>query len=295
MYDVVPVESPARAFNVAAHIAPTLTSVHDGVSEVGNGGTTKNTSVTLRGKVTPNHEVQVYDNNNPKHTVRAVGDAWSTTLAVGLGAHSVKVKAVSTGQDSNSRSFNVISPIPPLYFNTNPVTLSGRIYLIPGSSVLPAFGPGTSVQHQASGGQPSYAYSTSNGNVAAVDSQSGLVTARGNGNATISVRDQAGQGKSYSVSVTGVTQCYGLSANWLSRVGDEARSRGLRLPSMGELRAISSAFGNRWPLGNSFYWSNESILYWPNPNPYYHCRNLVTGEEKTIMNLNVVPGVGITP
>lgn len=295
MYDVVPVESPARAFNVAAHIAPTLTSVHDGVSEVGNGGTTKNTSVTLRGKVTPNHEVQVYDNNNPKHTVRAVGDAWSTTLAVGLGAHSVKVKAVSTGQDSNSRSFNVISPIPPLYFNTNPVTLSGRIYLIPGSSVLPAFGPGTSVQHQASGGQPSCAYSTSNGNVAAVDSQSGLVTARGNGNATISVRDQAGQGKSYSVSVTGVTQCYGLSANWLSRVGDEARSRGLRLPSMGELRAISSAFGNRWPLGNSFYWSNESILYWPNPNPYYHCRNLVTGEEKTIMNLNVVPGVGITP
>jgi hypothetical protein len=295
LYAAVPVESPARDFKVAAHIAPTLTSVHDGISEIGNGGQTKSTSVTLRGTVTPNRQVQIYDNNSPKHTVTAVGSAWNTTLSVGLHGHAVKVRAVSTQQDSNTRNFTVISPIPPLNFNTNPVTLSGRIYLIPGSSVLPAFGPGTSVQHQASGGQPSYAYSTSNGNVAAVDSQSGLVTARGNGNATISVRDQAGQGKSYSVSVTGVTQCYGLSANWLSRVGDEARSRGLRLPSMGELRAISSAFGNRWPLGNSFYWSNESILYWPNPNPYYHCRNLVTGEEKTIMNLNVVPGVGITP
>jgi hypothetical protein len=296
IYDAIPVESPARNFNVAAHIEPTLTSVHDGLIEIVNGGTTKRTSVTLRGKVTPNREVQVYDNNNPKHTVRAVDDAWSTTLAVGEGGHSLKVKAVSTGQESQPpRTFTVLPVIPPLNFNTNPVTLSGRIYIIPGSSVLPAFGPGTSVQHQASGGQPHYTYSTSNGNVAAVDSQSGLVTARSNGSATISVRDQAGQGKSYSVSVTGVTQCYGLSANWLSRVGDEAKSRGLRLPSMGELRAISSAFGNRWPLGNSFYWSNESILYWPNPNPFYHCRNLVTGEEKAIMNLNVVPGVGITP
>jgi hypothetical protein len=296
LYDAVPVESPARDFKVAAHIAPTLTSVHDGSIEVLNGGTTKRTSVTLRGNVTPNREVQVYDNNNPKHPVRAVGDAWTTTLAVGVGIHSLKVKAVSTGQESQPpRTFTVLPVIPPLNFNTNPVTLSGRIYIIPGSSVLPAFGPGTSVQHQASGGQPHYTYSTSNGNVAAVDSQSGLVTARSNGSATILVKDQAGQEKSYSVSVTGVTQCYGLSANWLSRVGDEAKSRGLRLPSMGELRAISSAFGNRWPLGNSFYWSNESILYWPNPNPYYHCRNLVTGEEKTIMNLNVVPGVGITP
>lgn len=296
LYAAVPVESPARDFKVAAHIAPTLTSVHDGVSEIGNGGTTKRTSVNLRGKVTPNHEVQVYDNTTEKHKVRAIGDEWNTTLAVLEGGHSLKVKAVSTGQESQpARTFTVLPVIPPLYFNTTPVTLSGRIYLIPGSPVLPAFGPGTSVQHQASGGQPPYVYSSSNGNVAVVDAQSGLVTVRGNDSATISVTDQAGQRKSYLVSVTAVTQCYGLSANWLSRVGDEAKSRGLRLPSMGELRAISSSFGNRWPLGNSFYWSNESILYWPNPNPYYHCRNLVTGEERAIMNLNVIPGVGITP
>ncbi|MGY1891729.1 Ig-like domain-containing protein [Pseudomonas sp. SDT291_1_S447] len=295
LYDATPVESPARVFKVAAHIAPTLTSVHDGVSEVQNGGQTKSTTVTLRGKVTPNYEVQIHDNNIPKHRVRAIGDTWSTTLAVGLGDHSVKVKAVSTGQDSNSRSFKVISPIPPLNFNTDPVTLSGKIYLIPGSAVLPTFGPGTSVHHRASGGQPDYAYSTSNGNVAVVDKDSGLVTARGNGSATISVTDEAGQRKSYSVSVTGVTQCYGLGANWLSRISDEAKRRGLRLPSMAELRAINSAYGNRWPMGNTFYWSNEAILYWPNPNPFYHCKNLVTGQEKTIMNLNVVPGVGITP
>lgn len=64
---------------------------------------------------------------------------------------------------------------------------------------------------------------------------------------------------------------------------------------MAELRAINSAYGNRWPMGNTFYWSNESILYWPNPNPFYHCKNLVTGQEQAIMNLNSVPGVGITP
>jgi hypothetical protein len=212
-----------------------------------------------------------------------------------LGAHSVKVKAVSTGQDSNSRSFNVISPIPPLYFNTNPVTLNGKIYLIPGSPVLPAFGPGTSVQHLASGGQTPYVYSSSNGNVAAVDSQSGLVTSRGDGSATISVRDDAGQVKSYTVTVRGVIHCIGLGGNWWSHIMDAARAQGARVPSLGELREIHSAYGGRWPMGDGMYWTWEERPVPINPNPFYHCKNLVTGAENHHMAISTQLGIGIKP
>ncbi|WP_434768113.1 Ig-like domain-containing protein [Pseudomonas triticicola] len=290
LYDVTPVESPERVFNVAAHIAPTLTSVHDGISEVQNGGQTKSTSVTLRGKVTPNREVQIYDNNTLKNTVRAVGDTWSTILAVGLGGHSVKVRAVSTGQESNTRGFTVISPIPPLLFNTNPVTLSGRIYLIPASPhVLPAFGQGTSVHHQASGGQPGYTYYSNNTAVAVVDA-SGLVTVRGNGTATISVRDQTAQTKSYNVTVTGVIHCYGFGKDTWPTINNILASNGTRMPSRQELREIRAFYGNRWPGANDYYWSADSAGGFP---ARYHMVNIISGYEAHVQYYGKYHGVGI--
>lgn len=293
LYAAVPVESPARDFKVAAHIAPTLTSVHDGISEIGNGGQTKSTSVTLRGTVTPNRQVQIYDNNNPKHTVTANGNNWSATLSVALHGHVVKVKALSTGQDSNSRNFTVISPIPPLNFNTASVTLSGRCYLITSWAAYPNFGPGTYVQHTANGGVPPYRYSSSNNNVAAVEDASGLVTVRGNGVATITVIDNASQSKGYNVHVTGVKFVVGLDGGTWNTIRDRAAARGKRLPSMGELREIHNAWGGRWPMGNYWYWAADSAGGWPWAR--YWFKNLVNGEEGHHQFNGSCLGVGIDP
>ncbi|VVP07573.1 hypothetical protein PS865_03181 [Pseudomonas fluorescens] len=289
LYEATPVESPARVFKVSAHIAPTLTSVHDGVSEVYEGRETKSSSVNLRGNVTPNRQVQIYDNNSHKTTVTAVGNAWSASIQVGLGYHLVKVKAVSTGQDSNSRTFNVISPIPPLNFNTSPVTLNGRAYLIDWAA-YPSYGPGTSVHYPASGGVPGYSYASSNNGVAVVDG-AGVVTVRGNGVATITVRDSVNQSKSYNVHVSGVVNCYGLDGGNWGTINDRAAARGTRLPSMAELREIHSAWGARWPMGNYWYWSRDQQSSWPISR--FYMKNLVTGAEGHVQHYGSALGVGI--
>jgi hypothetical protein len=282
LYGDGPVSTPPRTFTVAAHTAPTLTAVRDAASvEVPNNGQTRSTTVSLQGNVTPGHQVQIHDNNNPKHTVTASGNTWTTSLTVSLGGHTITAKAVTTGQFSNARSFTVISPILPLNFNTSPVTLSGKIYLMPDRlDILPAFGPGTSVQHQASGGQPGYSYTSSNTGVAAVDG-AGHVTVRGRGTTTITARDTANQSKSYTVTVTGVIHCIGLGKNNWSGINQTASAHGARIPNMAELREIHAAYGARWPMGNLEYWSTDRAnTIWPLYSN--HCKNLVTGGEAPV-------------
>ncbi|MBT9266332.1 Ig-like domain repeat protein [Pseudomonas sp. MG-9] len=266
LYDVTPISSSQRTFTVASHIAPTITSVKGANVEIPNSGSTTSTTVSLSGDVTSGHQVQIIDNNDAKHTVTASGTSWSTTLAVPVGGHSITAKAVTTGQVSAARSFSVVAPIPPLYFNTSPVTLSGKIYLVPASPhVLPAFGPGTSVQHVASGGQPGYTYSSSNAGVAVVDG-AGLVTVRGRGTAAITVRDTANQMASYSVTVTGVIHCVylGTGTNTWTGVNQLASAAGARIPSLAELRELHAAYGGRWPMGSHHFWSTDnSNAYWP--------------------------------
>ncbi|WP_339476996.1 hypothetical protein [Pseudomonas fluorescens] len=257
MYDVVPVESPARNFNVAAHIAPTLTSVHDGISEIGNGGTTKRTSVTLRGNVTPNREVQVYDYNNPKHTVRAVGNAWSTTLAVGVGGHSLKVKAVSTGQESQPpRTFTVLPVIPPLTINQ--ATMSLNAWHFRNSGLTPSNPPaGAYGDRSAQGGQPPYRYS-SNSNAAEVHPTTGRVISRGNGSATITVTDGAGQSASYMVTTSNVEVVFGTGVfSTYTQCSNAAASMGGRIPSLAEWRSFISNYGGRGPI-DRWSWASDS-------------------------------------
>ncbi|WP_256667392.1 Ig-like domain-containing protein [Pseudomonas sp. ANT_J28] len=256
-------ESPAHVFTAKLHLAVTLTSVRHSGGELNNGGRTTDTSVSLTGAVTPLYEVQLYDNNGPKHTVPGgPTGVWTTTLAIALGEHSVYAKALATGQNSNTRSFTRDAPLPPLNFNTSPVTLRGKTYIMPGyPTILPAFGAGNSVQHQASGGRPGYTYTSSNPGVAAVNG-AGLVTVRGRGATTITARDAAGQSKSYTVTVTGVIHCIGLgNATW-GTANASASANGARIPSMGELNEIHAAYGARWPMGNHHYWSTDPSNYW---------------------------------
>ncbi|VVN03489.1 Ig-like domain repeat protein [Pseudomonas fluorescens] len=255
-------ESPLHSFRVEAHWAVTLTSVLHSGGELNNGSTTTDSSVSLRGSVTPLYDVRIYDNNSPLQTVRSNGSGiWTYALQIALGGHSVYAKAVATDQNSSTRSFTRNNPIPPLNFNTNPVTLGGKTYIIPGSNVLPAFNSGNSVQHQATGGSGAKTYSSSNPAVAAVDG-AGFVTARGKGSTAITARDSIGQSRSYTVTVTNVIHCLGLGNAVWQTANSSANANGARIPNMAELNEIHAAYGARWPMGNHHYWSTDWSSYW---------------------------------
>ncbi|KDD69439.1 hypothetical protein V466_08145 [Pseudomonas mandelii PD30] len=272
-------ESPAHVFTAKLHLTVTLDSVRHSGGELNNGGRTTDASVSLTGKVTPSYDVQIYDNSGAKHTARGgTNGIWTTSLAIALGGHSIYVKALATGQNSTTRSFTRDAPLPPLNFNTAPVTLSGKTYIMPAyPSILPAFNPGNSVRHQASGGRPGYTYDSSVKSVAVVDG-TGLVTVRGRGTTYITAKDAAGQIKGYNVAVTNVIHCLGMGNSTWGTANASAAAGGARIPSMGELNEIRAAYGARWPMGNHHYWSTDPSNYWW-PWQARKTKYLVTGGE----------------
>ncbi|AMB85711.1 hypothetical protein AWM79_10525 [Pseudomonas agarici] len=138
--------------------------------------------------------------------------------------------------------------LPELVLDTRPVSLPGKIYLIPcHPRVLPEFGPGTTLQRAASGGVPGYHYSSDNPDIAVVDGN-GRVTVRGNGKTFIRVNDSAGQRKSYEVTVSGVIQCYNLGEGGSTETLRKAQAQGLSVPTLEQLIDIRTAYGKRWPL-----------------------------------------------
>lgn len=174
-----------------------------------------------------------------------------------------------------------ISLVKPLIFDGTSVALRGRTYRLAAEhiNVLPTYNTGNSFRRVASGGTPSYSYTSSNTSVADVDS-TGNVTSRGNGSATITVRDSSvpAQTRSYVVSVSGVVWCHGLGAGTKTDIDNRARSYGVRLASLAELRELSAAYGARWPMGNAPYWSStwsHNFLFFD----YWWARNINTGGE----------------
>ena len=83
------------------------------------------------------------------------------------------------------------------------------------------------------------------------------------------------------MSVGGVVQCYGLGAGTYTDIINSASRQGVRVANIYELRDLSNAYGNRWPMGNALYWSStfsHSFLFFS----YYYGRNINTGGEATI-------------
>jgi predicted secreted protein len=249
-------ESAVRTFSVAEHIAPTLTSIRDESNDIPDNGETKSTVVTLLGSVTPNHQVQIYDNNVPKHSVTAIGSQWTTTLNVGLGAHAIKVKALSTGQESLTRSFTVISPIPPLTINQTVMSLNAWHFR--NSGVTPSNPPaGAYGDRSAQGGVPPYRYSTDN-NAAEVHTTTGRVISRGNGSATITVSDSAHQTANYQVTTSNVEVVFGTGQfSTYSHCSSVAASMGGRIPSLAEWRSFIANYGGRGPI-ERWCWASDS-------------------------------------
>ncbi|HEX8592241.1 MAG TPA: hypothetical protein VF682_03000 [Pseudomonas sp.] len=180
-----------------------------------------------------------------------------------------------------------------LVFDASPVTLAGKIYLLPDHpGLLPAFPANTTIQRVASGGKPPYTYRSSNPKVAQVDA-SGLTSVRGNGAAVISVTDALGATGNYPVSVTGVIHCLGVGTGSLSQLMAAAGSKGARIPSINELNEIFNAYGNRWPMGNANYWSTTVAAQNLLGMKWYFVKNLVTGATFKLLHHNASLGVAI--
>ena len=179
-----------------------------------------------------------------------------------------------------------------LMLDTSPVALTGKVYLIPGRpDVLPTFPTGTTLQRAASGGTAPYTYATSDPEIVQVDAE-GLASVRGNGLATVSVTDAAGESKHYSVSVTGVIACQGLGSGNLTQMSNKASAQGARIPSIHELIEIFNAYGGRWPMGNGNYWSSTVAkdLFGAK---WYYVKNLNTGQDFKLLHTNSSLGVAI--
>jgi hypothetical protein len=193
-------------------------------------------------------------------------------------------------QDSEVLTLSVLGN---LSIDTSPVTLAGKIYLLPAYPLLlPAFPADTTVQRTATGGVAPYTYSSSNPAVAQVDAE-GLVSVRGNGGATISVVDAAGQTGAYQVTVTGVIQCIGLGMGKFLNIHAAAGNNGARLPSIHELREIHGAYGNRWLMGNNNYWSSTVAKQLTPFGTSYYVKNLVGGGEVDAYTFSHILGVGL--
>lgn len=207
------------------------------------------------------------------------------------GAATLTYIVTRNGSDMESESLQ-LSIVEGMVLDTSPVTLAGKIYLIPGHpGLLPAFPSGTTVLRPASGGRPPYTYSSSDMKVAVVDA-SGFTSVRGNGVATITVIDAAGEKQSYDVKVTGVIECHGVGSGNLTQMTNAATRLGARIPTIHELIEIYNAYGNRWPMGNNNYWSS-TVAKNVFGAKWYYVKNLNTGKDFKLLHINGSLGVAI--
>jgi hypothetical protein len=207
------------------------------------------------------------------------------------GAAALTYIVTRNGSDMESESLQ-LSIVEGMVLDTSPVTLAGKIYLIPGHpGLLPAFPSGTTVLRPASGGRPPYSYSSNDLKVAVVDA-SGFTSVRGNGVATITVIDAAGEKQSYDVKVTGVIECHGVGSGNLTQMTNAATRLGARIPTIHELIEIYNAYGNRWPMGNNNYWSS-TVAKNVFGAKWYYVKNLNTGKDFKLLHINGSLGVAI--
>lgn len=179
-----------------------------------------------------------------------------------------------------------------LELDTSSVILGGKVYLLPGTpDLLPAFPTGTTVKRVASGGQPPYAYSSSDPKIAHVDGE-GLVSVRKVGAAVITATDAAGESKAYNVSVTGVIECSGVGFGNLTQIANAANAAQMRLPTIHELVEIYNAYAGRWPMGNGNYWSS-TVAKDVFGAKWYYVKDLSTGKDYKLLHINGALGVAL--
>ncbi|MGH8438016.1 MAG: hypothetical protein ACRERW_02960 [Pseudomonas sp.] len=258
-------ESAPRTFEVRQGVTPVITRVLDSNgAAIGNGGRTYTTSVTLHGTAQGGLQVQILDNGAARQTltVPANGNWQAALTGLSIGQHDFTVKGLYGSQPVSAPWRVIVEARPPLVIDTSPMVLNGVIYVRADNGQGPSRRPAnTSRQRQASGGTPPLSYSSSNANVASVDGN-GTVMSRGNGSATITVRDNAGQSRSYSVTVQNVRRMNFMGSSQYF-VGWEQRL------SLAQLREIYNQYGPGglaqvgWPGGGRYWAKDQRHMPWP--------------------------------
>lgn len=253
-------ESAPRTFEVRQGVTPVITRVVDSNgAAIGNGDRTYSTAVTLHGTAQGSLQVQILDNGVARQTLTVPGNGnWQAALTgLSIGQHDFTAKGLYGNQPVSAPWRVIVEARPPLVIDTSLMLLNGVIYVRAGDGEGPRRRPvNTSRQRQASGGTPPLRYSSSNANVASVDG-TGTVMSRGNGSATITVSDNAGQSRSYSVTVQNVRRMNFIGATQYI-IGWEQRL------SLSELREIYNQYGAGgltqfdWPGGR--YWARDQRL-----------------------------------
>jgi hypothetical protein len=283
--------SAARTFTVAVATAPTITSVKDSAGvEIPNGGSTRDTRVTITGTALINQQVQILDGASPLTTLTATGGNWTYTLPTTVKAYSIKARGLyGSNPESGVRSFTVQQATPPLVIDTSTLTLNGVMVR---HGITPTTPPnGTFATRTASGGTPPYTYSGNNYSVE-VNAASGLVISRRDGQSIVTVRDSAGQSLSYTVNVSGVSELDGWNGfNTYRMCQGNAASFGGHIPSMNEWNMLRACYGGAPGIpsnmgdGNRAAWSTDSA-----GGIYHHCIVPNTGAQSTQPDQFVIIG-----
>lgn len=277
--------SSTWTIEVVAQAAPSLTSVFDSKGEVANGGRTNDTSLTVSGRAEPRQQVAVYDGNTLKNTVSVDSSGgWTLSMTgLALGAHSFKaVASYGEGVSSAIWTLTIEEAIPPFVLDESPVTLSATLYVLANNGgvnpVAPVYPTGSTITRSATGGKQPYTYTSSNNAVVNVNA-AGLASPLANGSATITVRDSAGQSKSYSITVRSVWTTEHIG-RFIHNGAVEYQRPGGHLSNLSELRVIGDQHRGHWPgsIPNTHYWSNEAA----------------SGLGKPFWGLNPVSGAGQT-
>ncbi|AGK51619.1 bacterial Ig-like domain family protein [Burkholderia thailandensis MSMB121] len=142
----------------------------------------------------------------------------------------------------------------PLTLDTSPAHLQGVAIVT--STLPPSPDTDASMQRRAFGGNPPYRYRSSNSSIAYVDSITGKVTSFGNGSATITVRDQSGQEKSYPLSISNVfiiikSGRFAQFSPCLSILS----GMGARLPSLSEWEKFYFSYDRRLQISSNYAWT----------------------------------------
>ncbi|MNJ28821.1 hypothetical protein D3C77_233710 [compost metagenome] len=272
-------ESAPRTFEVRQGVTPVITRVIDSNgAAIGNGDRTYSTAVTLHGTAQGSLQVQILDNGVARQTLTVPGNGnWQAALSsLSIGQHAFTIKGLYGSQPVSAPWRVIVEARPPLVIDTSLMLLNGVIYVRADNGQGPSQRPvNTSRQRQASGGTPPLRYSSSNVNVASVDGN-GTVMSRGNGSATITVSDSAGQSRSYSVTVQNVRRMNFMGSSqyivdWTRRL------------YLSELRDIYNQYGAGglaqidWP-GRGRYWARDQ-KHMPWPFIKCACKDMGNGSE----------------
>jgi hypothetical protein len=189
----------------------------------------------------------------PSHTtapqvVGVVGEIGFTVpkaVAVGSAGSSVGVTYEVTRNSaapvvSATTAFNVQALLPALIVDTSDLVLKARHLR---AKATPAHPPaGAFAQRSAAGGVAPYRYESSAPKIVEVDA-TGRVVSVGNGNATITVTDDAGQSVSYGVKTSNVLTFVLFSFNTYTESAKAISNGGAHVPSLADWVALRANYG----------------------------------------------------